>query len=89
MWFAQELAAGSSPSRTQGLRALKANVSRPLEVAFDYTMLGEKELAFQWLEKAYEEHGFGMTTLGLDRRFDSLHSDPRFQDLLRRVGLPL
>jgi TolB-like protein/DNA-binding winged helix-turn-helix (wHTH) protein/Tfp pilus assembly protein PilF len=66
----------------------KRRYIRPLEIAYDYTMLGEKELAFEWLEKAYEEHGFGMLSLGVDRRFDSLHSDPRFQDLLRRIGLP-
>ena len=61
----------------------------PLEVASDYAMLGEKELAFEWLEKAYEDHGDGMPDLGLDRRFDSLHSDPRFRELLHRIGLPL
>jgi tetratricopeptide (TPR) repeat protein len=67
----------------------KRRYIRPLEIAADYTMLGEKEPAFEWLEKAYEEHGFGMATLGLDRRFDSLHSDPRFRELLHRIGLPL
>lgn len=67
----------------------KRRYIRPLEIAYDYTMLGEKELAFEWLEKAYEERGDGMPELGVDRRFDSLHSDPRFQDLLRRIGLPL
>lgn len=67
----------------------KRRYIRPLEIAFDYTMLGEKEFAFEWLQKAFEEHGNGMTMLGLDRRFDSLHSDPRFRKLLHRIGLPI
>ncbi len=40
-----------------------------------------------WLEKAYRDRT-AMTTLGTDARFDPLRSDPRFQDVVRRVGLP-
>jgi TolB-like protein/DNA-binding winged helix-turn-helix (wHTH) protein/Tfp pilus assembly protein PilF len=48
--------------------------------------LGRKEEALLWLEKAYDEGAAQM--IGLKSDFDSLHSDPRFQDLVRRVGAP-
>lgn len=50
-----------------------------------YLYAGEKERAFEWLEKAYVEHNRNMPYITL--HFDSLRSDPRFQDLVRRVGV--
>jgi tetratricopeptide (TPR) repeat protein len=52
-----------------------------------YARLGEKDKAFAWLEKAYEDRDEGLTFLKVDARFDNLRSDSRFQDLLRRIGL--
>jgi len=52
-----------------------------------YAHLGEREQAIQWLEKAYEERD-ALTWLKVDPRWDGLRSDPRFTDLVRRVGLP-
>jgi Flp pilus assembly protein TadD len=57
-------------------------------IALVYAGLGEKDQAFTWLEKAYEEHAFKMAWLKVEPYWDSLRSDPRFSDLLRRVGLP-
>ncbi len=48
--------------------------------------LGRKEETLRWLEKAYNERAAQMT--GLQDGFSSLHSDPRFQDLVRRMGFP-
>jgi tetratricopeptide (TPR) repeat protein len=59
----------------------------PYWMATLYVGLGEKDLAFRWLEKAYEERSGGMIWLGVDPRMDSLRSDPRFAALLQRVGL--
>jgi DNA-binding winged helix-turn-helix (wHTH) protein/TolB-like protein/Flp pilus assembly protein TadD len=53
-----------------------------------YAGLGERDQAFAWLEKAYQERYPSMTLIGVEPTFDSLHSDPRFADLVRRVGLP-
>jgi Flp pilus assembly protein TadD len=53
-----------------------------------YAALGDKDQAFASLEKAYQEHSDVMTVLKVERAFDPLRSDPRFQDLLRRIGLP-
>jgi TolB-like protein/Tfp pilus assembly protein PilF len=58
------------------------------EIAIVYAGLGEKEEAFQWLEKSYTAHDKGLTYLKIDPCVDPLRSDPRFHDLLRRVGLP-
>jgi hypothetical protein len=47
-----------------------------------------KDEAFQWLEKAYEEHSSSMPSLATDQFWYGMRSDPRFADLLRRMGLP-
>ena len=51
--------------------------------------LGEDERAIEYLEKSYEEHSHWLIYLHIDPSMDGLRSNPRFQDLLRRVGLPL
>jgi serine/threonine protein kinase/Tfp pilus assembly protein PilF len=53
-----------------------------------YARLGEKDQAFEWLEKAYAEHSDGLVRLKEELGFDNLRSDPRYADLVRRVGLP-
>jgi TolB-like protein/Tfp pilus assembly protein PilF len=53
-----------------------------------YAGLGDKEQAFAWLEKAYEERRQRMVWLNVDPFLDPLRSDPRFHDLVSRVGLP-
>jgi serine/threonine-protein kinase len=58
------------------------------DVALIYVGLDEKDLAFTWLEKAYEERSFLLSNIKAEPRMDSLHSDPRFQAMLRRIGLP-
>jgi serine/threonine protein kinase/Tfp pilus assembly protein PilF len=62
----------------------------PLPFAFIHADLGEKEPAFEWLEKAYEERSSALVHLGdgIACTCDALRSDPRFADLLRRIGLP-
>jgi tetratricopeptide (TPR) repeat protein len=57
-------------------------------VATIYIGLDEKKQAFGWLEKAYQERSVFLTWLKVDPNLDSLRPDPRFADLLRRVGLP-
>jgi hypothetical protein len=52
-----------------------------------YVGMGKKDEAFAWLEKSYEQHSPMMAWLEVDQRFDSLRKEPRFQDLIRRVGL--
>jgi len=60
----------------------------PSEMAFVYIGLGNKDQAFAWLDKAYEERDNPVVFLKAEPLFDPLRSDPRFGDLLRRIGLP-
>jgi DNA-binding winged helix-turn-helix (wHTH) protein/TolB-like protein/Tfp pilus assembly protein PilF len=60
----------------------------PYSMAIEYTVAGETDQAFKWLERAYDERYQAMVQLKVDPRFDSLRSDPRFIDLIRRIGLP-
>jgi hypothetical protein len=53
-----------------------------------YAELGDKERAFALLERAYQERDPWLPMDLAAPRFDPLRSDPRFQDLLRRIGLP-
>jgi TolB-like protein/Flp pilus assembly protein TadD len=57
------------------------------EIALIYTGLGDKQEAFEWLEEAYKAHDVGLVYLKIDPCLDPLRSDPRFDDLMRRVGL--
>jgi hypothetical protein len=55
--------------------------------ASDYAMLGQKDAAFAALEKAYVAHS-GLLLIKVAPELDNLRSDPRYADLLRRMGLP-
>ena len=57
------------------------------EAAEDYAMLGEKDAAFAALEKAFANRE-GVVDININPKFDNIRSDPRFTDLLRRIGLP-
>jgi len=59
-----------------------------LSLAIVYVGLGEKEQAFLWLEKAYDERTNSLAYLKVQATWDPLRSDPRFADLVRRIGLP-
>ena len=68
-------------------RALSRYVS-PLYYAAIYVGLGEKSRALDWLDKAYAERNDRLVYLGAEPMADPLRSEPRFRDLLQRLGLP-
>jgi eukaryotic-like serine/threonine-protein kinase len=88
---------------TYAVMGMKADAIRKLEIvreryrqgrasAYDlavlYTGLNDKDQALQWLEKAYMERSGGLLQLNADLIFDPIRSDPRFTDLVGRLGLP-
>jgi Flp pilus assembly protein TadD len=83
--------AGKSAEARQALRDLLARSQRiyvpPYRIAAVYAVLGDKDQAFAQLEQAYAQRSFFMDFLKVDPELDSLHSDPRFQDLLGRMNL--
>jgi tetratricopeptide (TPR) repeat protein len=60
----------------------------PAAVGAIYAALGDNDRAFNWLDKAQKEHDGILVRLKVDPRYDSLRSDPRFEELLKRAGLP-
>jgi tetratricopeptide (TPR) repeat protein len=60
----------------------------PFQHAIVYAGLGEKEEALRWLEIGFEERDHDMAFLNRWEMFDRLRSDPRFQDLVRRMNFP-
>lgn len=59
------------------------------DLAEDYLVLGQTDKALDWLQKAVDEHHSQVIFINVDPRFDALHSDLRFQNLVRRLDLPL
>ena len=65
----------------------KRQYASAYELATIYVALGNNEEAFQLLAKAYAEHSFHLVNLNVSPHFKSVRSDPRFQDLVQRLGL--
>ncbi len=60
----------------------------PSDLARDYARLGRMDEALEWLEQAYEERDGNLAFLKAWPRYEPLRSDPRVQDLLRRMNFP-
>jgi len=60
---------------------------RPYEIAMIYAALGDKDRAMEWLSRAYEERSPFLLAMRFEPLLDTLHSDDRFQALLKRIGL--
>jgi tetratricopeptide (TPR) repeat protein len=70
------------------LELSKHRYVRPYYIGIAYTGLGKKDKAFEWFEKAYDERSGHMGAFKADPLLDPLRSDPRYQDLLRRMNFP-
>ena len=82
LWLIKDIEQRMAKGKLRGAR----NLSR---LAAHYAELGDKERALALLEKAYQEHDPWLPMDMAAPRLDPLRSDPRFQDLLRRIGVPL
>ncbi len=75
-------------TRLQIQAATQGSVGVSYLIGFELAVIGETEEALTWLERAYEEREPGLLFARIDPLMDPLRSDPRFQDLLRRIGFP-
>ncbi len=84
--------AGWRGALTEGIKTLQnqrqSRHASSYEIARLYADLGDKENAFEWLDTAYREHDFMLDELNTAFEMDNLRSDPRFTDLVSKVGLP-
>jgi len=82
--------AGKTDEAQKILAQLKEPSARryvsPYGVAMIYAGLGDKEQTLAWLEKAHQQRFWQMVFLKVEPELDDLRSDPRFVDLMRRVG---
>ena len=85
---------GVSGARSEGRKVLEEmqrlserRYIPPEYIAVVYEGLGERDRALQWFEKAYREHSMNVWILP-DPALDSIRSDTRFEDIMRRMGLP-
>ena len=76
-------------SDAQLTQAIKRNgTSWPSEIARVYAFRGERDLAFEWLDRAYEMRDEDLYIIKGDPLFKNLKGDPRYDGLLRKVNLP-
>ncbi|HEX8847249.1 MAG TPA: protein kinase [Pyrinomonadaceae bacterium] len=85
-------ASGRRPEALKIIKQLKGLIAgnryvSPYAVALIYVALGDKEAAFEWLDRAYTERDESYIHLNVDPRLDDLRSDPRFTERLRQIGL--
>ena len=84
-------AAGRKGEANQILNELlqleKQRYVSPMALVYVYTGLGNKDQTFAWLEKAHQERSNGIAFFKVSPTVDLLRSDPRFADLLKRIGL--
>jgi eukaryotic-like serine/threonine-protein kinase len=79
---------GVLQSWLEGLTELsKHSYVSSYSIAESYMRMGQKEKAFEWLEKAYEEHDSGLVSLAVEPMFENIRPDPRFKEILRRMKL--
>ncbi|HTE87407.1 MAG TPA: hypothetical protein VK639_00475, partial [Terriglobales bacterium] len=60
----------------------------PVDFAYSYAELGDKEQTFAWLEKAFAEKSGGLEVIKTVPALDQWHSDPRYVELLKKMGMP-
>jgi len=66
----------------------QSEYTSPNEIARYYALMGDRDHAFEWLEKGYAERSGRMEYIKVEDSLEPFHSDPRYIDLLKRMGLP-
>jgi TolB-like protein/DNA-binding winged helix-turn-helix (wHTH) protein len=69
------------------IAGVAAGLTRPYDVAYDAALLGDHEVALAWLEKSYQNRDYWLLFMNVEPEMDPLRSDPRFQAIVRRLGV--
>jgi len=90
--LAQAYGRANEPAKARAILDRMIDASRKgfvpgAQIAIGYVGLGDRDAAFAWLERAYTERSQALNFVKMDPMFDSLRSDARYADLIRRVGL--
>jgi serine/threonine protein kinase/TolB-like protein/Tfp pilus assembly protein PilF len=94
---AEAFAAGYRKAKLKGactavIEVLKNESQReyvaPNDIALFYALMGDRDHTFEWLEKGYAERSGPMESIKIEDSLEPFHSDPRYIDLLKRMGLP-
>jgi adenylate cyclase len=84
--------AGNRAEARQIIRQIESfsneHFNHAIKLARINVALGEKEKAYEWLEDAFNQHEIDMPTLNADPRWAKIRQEPRFRELMRRVGMP-
>jgi TolB-like protein/lipoprotein NlpI len=67
---------------------LAPGITSPYSIAAVWSALGDRDVAFEWLDKAFEQRDLQMVSLKVDPSFDGVRDDSRFAEIMNRVGLP-
>jgi len=73
---------------TEVLAGCDPSIRNPVHIAISHARMGDREGAFKWLEKAYDQRISIITNINIEPELEPLHGDPRWDDLLKRIGLP-
>ncbi len=90
--YAYLYASTGRPDRSRTLLAEVEQVYRqehvnPYSIAMTYFLLGDNDKGFEWLERSYSEHDMGVNFLAVDPELSGARSDPRYLEMLNRIGL--
>lgn len=93
-WSAKARVYGQAGNEAEARRALselekmnKQHTVDPGAIAWAHLGMGHREEALRWLQKAYEQHSNAMVIMKVEPLYDPVRKEPKFQELLRRVGL--
>jgi hypothetical protein len=85
------MASGHTDEIERAIRKVRdqatAGSRRPYDVAHFALVMGNRSLALDWLEKAYQHHDYWMLFINVDPEYDVIRSDPRFRAVIHRLGI--
>jgi TolB-like protein/Tfp pilus assembly protein PilF len=87
LWLSYALARSGQSAEARRVLEQQENVGDPTRIALVHIALGDVERAFDWLERAFDTSSPFLPELKVEPRYDPIRDDPRFGDMLRRIGL--